>query len=143
MYRQNNTVQLSTGRVHKHTESLARRIVRTMTSEKTPEAIRRKLREALVSLFACTDIDKRRSLNRVENVAAVLGCTGLYYLNKEYVEARAARTRLCEVMEDYDRQARPWLYPWLKKEGRPAARRAKRPTSLIPPPALPVMQVAA
>src|SRR5919112_1899924 len=108
MYRQNNTVPLASGRVHKHTESFARRVVRTMTSEKTPEATRRRLREALVSLFACTDIDRRRSLNRVENVTAVLGCTGLYYLGKEYAEARAARMALCGLMEDYHRQARPW-----------------------------------
>jgi hypothetical protein len=143
MYRQNNTVQLSTGRVHKHTYTHARRVIRTMTSEKTPEEVRRKLREALVSLFACTDIGKRRSLNRVENLAAVLGCTGLYYLDKEYVDAREARTKLCEVMEGYDRQARPWLYPWLRKEERPAARRAKRPTKILPPLTSPVMQVAA
>jgi hypothetical protein len=132
MYRQNNTVPLSAGRVHKHTRSYARRVVNTMTSEKTPEATRHKLREALVSLFACTDMDKRRSLNRVENVAAVLGCTGLYHLDKEYVEARAARIRLCEVMEEYDRQARPWLYPWLKKTERPVARRAKRSARVMP-----------
>ena len=143
MHTQNTTVRLSTGRVHKHTESFARRVVRTMTSEKTPETTRRRLREALVSLFACTDIDRRRSLNRVENVAAVLGCTGLYHLDKEYVEAREARVRLCGVMEDYDREARPWLYPWLKKEERPAARRAKRPTKLLPPVISPVMWVAA
>lgn len=114
------------------------RVVNTMISDKTPRETRRKLREALVSLFACTDIDKRRSLNRVENVAAVLGCTGLYHLDKDYVEASEARTRLCEVMEGYDRQARPWLYPWLKKEERPAVRRARRPhretTYLVPPP---------
>jgi hypothetical protein len=126
MYRQNTTVPLSTGRVHKHTTTYARRIVRTMTSEKTPPETRRKLREALVSLFACTDIDRRRSLTKVENVAAVLGCTGLYYLSLEYVEAREARKALCEVMEDYDRVMHPWLYPWLKKEARPAALRAKK-----------------
>lgn len=144
MYTQHTTVQLATGRVHQHTESLARRIVRTMTSEKTPEATRRRLREALTSLFAYTDIDRRRSLSKVENVAAVLGCTGLYRLDKAYVEAREARTRLCEVMEDYDRQARPWLYPWLKKEERPATRRAKRPMSMLTTPAFPVIrQVAA
>lgn len=143
MYRQNTTVPVATGRVHKHTESFARRVVNTMTSEKTPEETRRKLREALVSLFACTDIDRRRSLNRVENVAAVLGCTGLYHLDKEYVEAREARTRLCEVMEGYDRQTRPWLYPWLKKEERPAARRAKRPTKILKPSISPVMRAAA
>lgn len=73
MHTQNNTVPVSTGRVHKHTYTHARRVVRTMTSEKTPEATRRKIREALVSLFACTDIDKRRSLSKPENVAAVLG----------------------------------------------------------------------
>src|SRR5919112_339315 len=138
MYRQNNTVPLASGRVHKHTTSYARRVVRTMTSEKTPEATRRKLREALVSLFTCTDIDRRRSLNRVENIAAVLGCTGLYHLSKEHAEAREARVRLCWVMEHYDRQARPWLYPWLKREGRPAACRAKRPDRILPPPASPV-----
>jgi hypothetical protein len=77
---------------------------------------------------------------RTENVAAVLGCTGLYYLDKEYGEAREARTRLCGVMEDYDRQARPWLYPWLKKEGRPSAHRAKRPIGRIPSSASPVIQ---
>lgn len=65
MHTQNNTVQLSTGRVHKHTETLARRVVNTMTSKKTPEETRRQLRETLRSLFACTDIDKRRSRNRV------------------------------------------------------------------------------
>jgi hypothetical protein len=127
MYQQNNTVPVATGRVHKHTESYARRVINTMTSEKTPEATSRKLREALPALFACTDIDKRRSLTRVENVAAVLGCTGLYYLGKEYTEARAARTALCEVMEGYDRQARPWLFPWLNASERPAARRVSRP----------------
>jgi hypothetical protein len=143
MYRQNNTVPLSTGRVHKHTRTFARRIVRTMTSEKTPEATRRKLREALRSLFACTEIDQRRSLNKVENVAAVLACTGLYYLGREYAEAREARKALCGVMEGYDRQARPWLYPWLKKKERLAARRAKRPAKILLPPASPVMRAAA
>jgi hypothetical protein len=113
-----------------------------MTSEKTPEETRRKLREALVSLFACTDIDKRRSLTKVENVAAVLGCTGLYCLDLYYVEAREARTRLCEVMEDYDRQARPWLYPWLKGRkdiGRQTTRQAQKTTKMIHPPASVVM----
>jgi hypothetical protein len=143
MYRQNNTVPVATGRVHKHTYTHARRVVNTMTSEKTPEETRRQLREALASLFACTNIDKRRSLNRVENVAAVLGCTGLYHLDKEYVEARGARVRLCEVMEDYDREARPWLYPWLNMDKRPAARRAKRSGRVIPLPASPIMQAAA
>jgi hypothetical protein len=133
MYRQNTTVPVAAGRVHKHTESFARRIVRTMTSEKTPEETRRKLREALRSLFACTDIDKRRSLSKVENVAAVLGCTGLYYLDREYAEAREARLRLCGVMEADDRQARPWLFPWLRKAERPAARRAKRPAGMSLP----------
>jgi hypothetical protein len=132
MYAQNNTVPVATGRVHKHIETYARRVVNTVTSERTPEAIRRKLREALVSLFACTDIDKRRSLNRVENVAAVLGCTGLYYLGLEYAKAREARKALCRLMEEYDRQARPWLFPWLKKK-RPTARRAKRLAGVIPP----------
>src|SRR5919112_2693756 len=132
MYRQNNTVPLASGRVHKHTTSYARRVVRTMTSEKTPEATRRKLREALVSLFACTDIDRRRSLNRVENVAKVLGCTGLYYLGLEYREAREARNALCEVMEEYDWQTRPWLFPWLNKEEGSAAHRAKRLATVIP-----------
>jgi hypothetical protein len=89
MYRQNTTVPVATGRIHKHTETYARQVVNTMTSGKTPEETRRKLREALVSLFACTDIDKRWSLTRVENVAAVLGCTGLYHLDKKYTEARA------------------------------------------------------
>jgi hypothetical protein len=143
MYRQNTTVSLSTGRVHKHTETFARRVVRTMTSEKTPGATRRRLREALVSLFACTDIDRRRSLNRVENVAAVLGCTGLYHLDKSYAEARSARLALCGVMEDYDREVRPWLYPWLKGEERPAARRAKRPAKMTAPPASPIMRATA
>lgn len=143
MHTKNTTVRLSTSRVHKHTETFARRIVRTMTSEKTPEETRRKLREALVSLFACTDIDRRRSLTKAENVAAVLGCTGLHYLDKEYAEAREARVRLCGVMQDYDRQARPWVYPWLKKAGRPAARRAKRTVKMMPPPTAPVMRATA
>ena len=142
MYRQNNTVQLSTGRVHKHTETFARRIVNTMTSDKTPEETRRKLRKALKDLFATTDIDRRRSVFKVENVAAVLGCTGLYRLDKEYAEAREARVRLCSVMEDYDRQARPWLYPWLKEE-RPAARRARRLVRILPPQAAPLTLAAA
>jgi hypothetical protein len=143
MQSQNNTVPVATGRVHKHTDSYARRVINTMTSEKTPEATRRKLREALQNLFACTDIDKRRSLTRVENVAAVLGCPGLYYLGKEYTEARAARTTLCEVMEGYDRQVRPWLFPWLKSSERPAARRAQRTAKMIASPASPVLQSAA
>ena len=143
MYRQNNTVPLSAGRVHKHTESFARWIVRTMTSEKTPEETRRRLREALQALFAYTDIDKRRSLTRVENVASVHGCTGLYHLDKGYVEARQARTALCTVMEDYDRQVRPWLFPWLKKAERPAALRAKRPVGMIPPPTSPTLRLTA
>jgi hypothetical protein len=143
MHRQNTTVPLSTGRVHKHTRSHARRIVNTMTSEKTPEETRRKLREALVSLFACTDIDKRRSLSKVENVAAVLGCTGLYYLDEKYAEAREARKALCEVIEDYDRQARPWMYRWLKKEGWLTVRRARKSPKLLPPAASPVMRAAA
>lgn len=137
MYMQNTTVSVATGRVHKHTETFARRVVRTMTSEKTPEETRRRLRETLASLFACTDIDRRRSLNKVENVAAVLGCTGLYYLDERYMEAREA---LCEVMEGYDRQARPWLFPWLNEEERPAARRAKRFGIMIPPSTSPVIR---
>jgi hypothetical protein len=113
MHPQNITVPVSTGRVHKRTESYAHRIVKYMTSDKTPEATRHKLREALQRLFACTDISRRSSLTKVENITAVLGCTGLYHLSKEYVEAREARTALCRVMEDYDWVARPWLYPWL------------------------------
>jgi hypothetical protein len=113
MYTQNITVPLKSGRVHKHTESYARRVLKTMTNEKTPEATHHKLRQALQRLFACTDINPRSSLTNIENVADVLGCTGLYRLSKEYVEARDARTALCRVMEDYDRVARPWLYPWL------------------------------
>jgi hypothetical protein len=143
MYRQNTTVPLSAGRVHKHTRSFARRIVRTMTSEKTPEETRRKLCETLVSLSACTDIDRRRSLTKVENVAAILGCTGLYYLDKEYAEAREARKALCRVMEDYDREARPWLYPWLKRKERPAARRATRLPRMNPPPTTSARRVMA
>jgi hypothetical protein len=85
-----------------------------------------------VSLFACTDIDRRKSLSKVENVAAVLGCTGLYYLDMKYAEARKARTALCEVMEDYDRQARPWLYPWLNAFKRPVAHRALKPAKKLP-----------
>jgi hypothetical protein len=144
MRTQNNTVPVAAGRVHKHTETFARRVVNTMTSEKTPPETRRHLREALASLFACTDIDRRRSASKVENVAAVLGCTGLYRLDKEYVEAREARVRLCEVMETYDRQARPWLYPWLKEEKkRPRARRALKPARMIPPTATPALRAAA
>ena len=142
MRTQHTTVPLASGRVRNQTTTYARRIVNTMTSEKTPEATRRRLREALISLFACTDIDKRRSLNRVENVAAVLGCTGLYHLDKSYAEARSARIVLCRVMEDYDRQARLWLYPWLKEE-RPAARRARRPVRILPPQAAPLTPAAA
>jgi hypothetical protein len=117
MHPQNITVPLSSGRVHKHTESYARRIVKTMTNEKTPEATHHKLRQALQRLFACTDISKRSSLTKVENVTAVLGCTGLYRLDIQYVEAREARTALCRVMEDYDRVAHPWLYSWLNSPG--------------------------
>jgi hypothetical protein len=117
MHSQNITVPLSSGHIHKRTESYARRIVKYMMSDKTPEATRHKLREALQRLFACTDISKRRSLTKVENVTAVLGCTGLYRLGTDYLEAREARTALCRVMEDYDRVARPWLYPWLHDLG--------------------------
>jgi hypothetical protein len=46
-------------------------------------------------------------------------------------------------MEDYDRQARPWIYPCLKKAERPAARRAKKSTSMIRTPASPLLRVAA
>lgn len=42
-------------------------------------------------------------------------------------------------MEDYDRQARPWLYPWLKKNERPAARRAKGAVKMIPHPTAPTV----
>jgi hypothetical protein len=143
MRTQNNTVPVATGRVHKHTESYARRVVKTMTSEKTPPETRRKLREALVSLFACTDIDRRRSASKVENVSAVLGCTGLYRLDKRYTEAREARTRLCGVMEAYDRQARPWLYPWLNISKRPRARYARRIARVITPSAPPALQATA
>ena len=76
-------------------------------------------------------------------MAAVLGCTGLYHLDKLYVEAREARVALCEVMENYDRVARPWLYPWLKSSERPAARRAQRTAKMIPSLASPVLQAAA
>ena|ERR1700749_2915253 len=114
-----------------------------MTSEKTAPETRRKLREALVSLFASTDIDHRRSASKVENVSAVLGCTGLYRLDKRYTEARVARTRLCEVMETYDRSAKPWLYPWLNKEERPTARRTQRPIKAFSPTAPQVIRAAA
>jgi hypothetical protein len=144
MRTQHTTVPVATGRVHKHTRSFARRIVNTMTSSKTPPETRRKLREALVSLFACTDIDRRRSASKVKNVAAALGCTGLYRLDKRYTEAREARTRLCEVMETYDRQARPWLYPWLKEEKkRPRARRALKAARMFPPTPTPALRPAA
>ncbi len=142
MRTQHNTVPLASGRVRNHTASFARRIVRTMSSEKTPPETRPKLREALKNLFACTDIDKRRSVFDVENVALVLGCTGLYYLDKSYAEAREARTALCRVMEGYDRNAKPWLYPWLREE-RAGARRARRPVRMIPPPVSPITWVAA
>src|ERR1044072_5842376 len=72
-----------------------------------------------------------------------LGYTGLYYLDREYAGAREARKALCRVMEDYDRQARPWLYPWLKGEGRPAVLRAKRAAKMILLPASQVIRVAA
>jgi hypothetical protein len=130
MYRQNNTVPLTSGRVHKHTVTHARRIVKTMTSAQTPEDTRRALHHALRRLFACTDIGRRQSLAKVEHVAAVLACTGLYYLGVEYQAAREARTALCRVMEDYDRVVRPWLFPWLKARQpaeRPTAHRAQRP----------------
>jgi hypothetical protein len=52
------------------------------------------------------------------------------------------RTALYRVMEDYDRQARPWLYPWIKRE-RPAARRAKRSVKILPLTVSPVLLVAA
>jgi hypothetical protein len=142
MRTQHTTVPLSSGRVRNHTTSFARRIVNTMTSDKTPKETRRKLMEALKDLFATTDIDKRRSVFKVENVAAVLGCTGLYRLDKEYVEAREARTDLCRVMEDYDRATRPWLYPWLKEE-RPKARRACKSVKMLPPPVTPALRAAA
>jgi hypothetical protein len=59
------------------------------------------------------------------------------------VEAREARTNLCRLIEGYDRQARPWLFPWLKKAERPAARRAKRPDRMIKPLTLPALRVTA
>ena len=121
---------LTSGRVHKHTLRLARRLVKTMTSAQTPETTRRALRHALRQLFACTDIARRQSLVKVAPVAAVLGCTGLYCLGAEYQEARAVCAALCRVLEDYDRVARLWLYPWLKARqtvARPAAHRAHHP----------------
>jgi hypothetical protein len=141
MQQQNNTVRIESGRVHKHTINLARRVVKTMTSDKTPDEIRYKLREALQGLFACTNIGKSKSLSNVENVAAVMGCTGLYYLGEEYTEAREARTKLCRAMEEYARVARPWLYRLGVSES-PAARRAHRSVKMLPPPASPVMRVA-
>jgi hypothetical protein len=140
MHAQNITVPLSSGRVHKHTESYARRIVKYMMSDKTPEATRHKLRQALQRLFACTDINPRSSLTKVENVTAVLGCTGLYRLDKQYAEAREARTALCRVMEDYDRVARPWLYTWLHRPrvSEHSARRTPGPHTVVAPAALAV-----
>ena len=146
MYNQNIIVPLTSGRVHKHTVRLARRIVNTMTSAQTPEATRRVLRRALQSLFACTDIGRRQSLNKVEHVAAVLGCTRLYYLGAEFHESRAARTALCRVRAAYDPTARPWLCPWLKEQtvvARPAARRAQRPQTETRPPVPLTLRVAA
>jgi hypothetical protein len=129
------TVPLASGRIHNHTQTFARRIVKYMTSDKTPEATRRKLREALQRLFACTDISPRSALTKVENVAAVLGCTGLYRLDKQYVEARDARTALCRVMEDHDRIARPWLYQCLHNPRvlEHSARRAPGPRTISVP----------
>lgn len=143
MRTQHTTVPLAPGRVRNHTTSYARRVVNTMTSDKTPEETRRKLREALKDLFATTDIDRRRSILEIGNVAAVLGCTGLYRLDKKYVEAREARTNLCRVMETHDRATRPWLYPWLNKEERPAARRAQRLVKVPPPMAPSISRTAA
>lgn len=142
MRTQHTTVPLASGRVRNHTATFARRIVNTMTSEKTPPETRRELRETLKNLFACTDIDRRRSVFKVENVALVLGCTGLYRLDRKYAEAREARTNLCRVLEDYDRATRPWLYPWLREKRHPA-RRAQRLVGMVPPDDAPALRAAA
>lgn len=63
-------------------------------------------------------------------------------MNEECTEACEARTALCRVMEDYDRAACPWLYPWLSEE-RPAARRARRLVRILPPQAAPLTLAAA
>lgn len=140
MHAHSTTVPVARGRVYKHTESHARRLVSTMTSDKTPATVRRKLRRALERLAACTDLPARRSLNKVSNVALVLACTGLRHIREDFYtkEARRARVALCGVMSDYERQAYPWRFPWLHREtesSRPRARRAVRPRKATTRPA--------
>ncbi|MBD0370315.1 MAG: hypothetical protein ICV60_05730 [Pyrinomonadaceae bacterium] len=137
-------VPLSSGRIHKHTTTYARRIIHTMTSDHTPQPTRRALRRALQRLFDCTDIGKRRSLTRVDNVAAVLACTGLYYLDERYRAARRARVALCRVMEAHDWATNPRLIrlkAYLESRKQPRARRAQHP--FIVPSNPVVQQIAA
>jgi hypothetical protein len=70
-----------------------------------------------------------------DGIINLLGRTGLYRLDKQYVEARDARTALCRVMENYDRVARPWLYPWLHnpRVSEHSARRTSNPHTIATP----------
>jgi hypothetical protein len=129
-------VPVSSGRVHKHTESFARQIVNTLKSDKTPEKTRRALRRTLQRLFDTTDIGKRRSLTKVENVALVLGCSGYQKIHegREYMRAFKARIAMCNVIQAHERATNPYLIRLFARiaaeresESRPRAHRAERP----------------
>jgi hypothetical protein len=131
-----STVPVASGRVHKHTESFARQIVNTLTSDKTPEKTRRALRRTLQRLFDTADIGGRASLTKVENVALVLGCSGhqKIHLGREYMRAFKARIAMCRVIQAHERATNPYLirlFARIAAEGkaseRPCARRAERP----------------
>lgn len=124
------TVPTASGHIHKHTITFAHRIINLMQSKQTPPHTRRALRHALQRLFNTTDIGRRRSLTKVDNVAAVLGCTGLYYMDSKYRAARHARRALCRVIEAHDWATNPRLKKiaaLIAAESRPRARRAMRP----------------
>ncbi len=136
MKRHSNTVPVSGGRVHKYTITNARRLVNILTSNKTPERTRAALRRTLQNLFDQTDIGKRASLTRVENVAAVLGSTGPQYihLGEKHKRALKARIAMYGVVFRHDWTTNPQLIRIAaliaaekEAESRPRAEKAIRP----------------
>jgi hypothetical protein len=128
--------------VYKYNRTNAHRMVRMLTSDATPPATRRAMRDALKRLAACTDIEARDAF-KVDNVAILLRVGMTYHPGPTWKRANAAHRALWEAFNEYDRLINPrrWrLFDEVMRayreraarERRPRARRAERPRSVTP-----------